>query len=176
MSALLFEEKITANRPEFVAKVRDIAARLRIDPNWLMGTMYFESSLNPKAHNPSGATGLIQFMPGTAQRLGTTTAALAAMSNVQQLDYVYKYFAAAAGRLTNWLDLYLWVFFPIAIGKPDSYVLATTSIPAATIARQNPVFDLNKDAQVTKAEVRAGYLKSLPASYRNYLLAEKKSA
>ena len=44
------------------------------------------------------------------------------------------------------------------------------------IRGQNPVFDLNKDGQVTKAEVRAGYLKALPAAYQAYLSTEKKSA
>lgn len=46
----------------------------------------------------SGATGLIQFMPATAQGMGTTTAALAAMSAVQQLDYVQRYFKPYAAR------------------------------------------------------------------------------
>lgn len=176
MSTLLFEDKISANGPAFAAKVREIAAKLGIDPNWLMGTMYFESKLLATAHNPSGATGLIQFMPGTAHGLGTTTAALAAMSNVAQLDYVYHYFKPATDQLKTWFDLYLWVFFPVAIGKSDSFVLATSRIPAGTIARQNPVFDLNKDGQVTKAEVRAGYLKALPVAYQTYLTTEKKSA
>lgn len=175
MSALLFEDKIPANGPAFAARVREISTALGINPNWLMGIMYFESKLSATARNASGATGLIQFMPSTAANLGTTTAALASMSNVQQLDYVYKYFKPANGKLKTWLDLYLWVFFPVAIGKPDSYVLATSRISASTIARQNPVFDLNKDGQVTKAEVRAGYLKALPPAYQAYLNTEKKS-
>jgi hypothetical protein len=176
MSTLLFEDKIPANGPAFAARVREISTALGIDPNWLMGSMFFESKLNHKVQNPSTkATGLIQFMPRTAINLGTTTDALVAMSNVQQLDYVYKYFKPATGKLKTWFDLYLWVFFPVAIGKADSYVLATPNIPAATIARQNPVFDLNKDGKVTKAEVRAGYLKALPAPYQAYLSTEKKS-
>lgn len=42
----------------------------------------------------SGATGLIQFMPSTAKQLGTTTDKLAAMTEVDQLDYVAKYFVS----------------------------------------------------------------------------------
>jgi hypothetical protein len=176
MSKLLFEDKVPTNGPAFTAKVREISKALGIDPNWLMGAMYLESRLKPQARNAaSGATGLIQFMPRTAQDLGTTTAALAAMSNVQQLDYVYKYFKPAAGRLKTWFDLYLWAFFPIAIGKPDSFVLEAKGLPAATIARQNAGFDLNKDGQITKGEVRAGYLKGMPADYQAYLSTEKKS-
>lgn len=175
MSALLFEEKIPANRPAFAAKVREIASKLGVDPNWLMGTMYFESRLLPTAHNPSGATGLIQFMPSTARDLGTTTAALAKLSNVEQLDYVYKYFKPAAGTLKTWFDLYLWVFYPAAIGKPDNYELGNSPAAKKLIARQNSVFDLNNDGKLTKAEVRAGYLRELPAGYQTYLNTQKKS-
>ena len=176
MAPLLFEDKIPANREAFAVKVRTVAQALGVDPNWLMGTMYFESKLNAAIVNrTSGATGLIQFMPSTARNLGTTTAALATMSNVAQLDYVAKYFKPATGKLKTWFDLYLWVFFPLAIGQPDSYVLQAKYIPAATIAKQNPVFDLNKDLQLTKAEVRAGYLKALPPAYQAYLTTQKKS-
>ena len=177
MSSLLFEEKIPANGPAFAAKVRAVAARLGVDPNWLMGTMYLESGLKPTARNAgTGATGLIQFTPSTARDLGTTTAALAAMSNIEQLDYVYHYFKPKAGALKDWFDLYLWVFFPLAIGKPESFVLKTKYLSAAQIARANPMFDLNRDGKITKAEVRAGYLHTLPLAYQDYLSTEKKSA
>jgi len=175
VAPLLFEDKVSANGPAFAARVRDIATRLGVDPNWLMGTMYFESGLLPTAHNPSGATGLIQFMPSTARDLGTTTAALAKMTNVQQLDYVYAYFKPATGKLKTWFDLYLWVFYPAAIGKPASYVLGNSPGAVNIIARQNPVFDLNHDGQITKGEVEAGYLKSLPVAYQTYLKNQKKS-
>ena len=81
--SLLFEEKVTRNRATFIAKVKSISAKLLIEPDWLMAVMYKESGINEKAVNPNGgATGLIQFMPTTAKSLGTTTAALRAMSNV----------------------------------------------------------------------------------------------
>ena len=52
------------------------------------------------------ATGLIQFMPKTAKNLGTSTQQLFKMSNVQQLDYVYKYFLSAkADYKTNFEHL-----------------------------------------------------------------------
>jgi len=49
----------------------------------------FDSS---NVNDSSGATGLIQFIPKTAADLGTTTADLKAMSVLDQLDYVDKYF------------------------------------------------------------------------------------
>lgn len=52
------------------------AARWGVDYNWLLRVAMCESGLNPNAYNPSGASGLFQFMPGTywafAARIGET--------------------------------------------------------------------------------------------------------
>lgn len=152
---MLYEYLVTENKAAFLAKVQTICATLGINPDWLMFVMKTESGLNHRAVNPTGgATGLIQFMPSTAASLGTTTAKLAAMTNVEQLDYVLKYFKSYAGRLTSVADVYSVVFFPVVIGKPDNYVLETKKLSAALIARQNPIFDLNKNSQITAGEFR----------------------
>src|SRR3546814_8645614 len=82
--------------PEFINEVEAMAARLGTKPEYLMAVMSFETggSFSPaQANNAgSGATGLIQFMPNTAAGLGTSTAALAQMSSVEQLQYVEQYF------------------------------------------------------------------------------------
>jgi soluble lytic murein transglycosylase-like protein len=89
---MLYEEKVTTNKDAFIAKVITISQRLGIEPEWLMQVFVNESGINHQAVNSvSGATGLIQFMPNTATALGTSVAALKAMTNVQQLDWVYKY-------------------------------------------------------------------------------------
>lgn len=152
---MIYEEYIKSNKIEFINKVNAICAKLRIQPEWLMIVMYAESRLNPAALNRNGgASGLIQFMPSTALSLGTTTTALRAMSNVQQLDWVYKYFAPYAGRILNVYDLYLVTFFPVALGKPDNYVMQTTRLSAKVIAKANPGIDLNKDLQITVGEFK----------------------
>ena len=103
-----FENKVTSNKEAFLQKVRLICAKLGIEPDWLMFVMNSESGLNPAAYNPNGgASGLIQFMPDTAKGLGTTTEALRKMSNVAQLDYVYKYFYPYRGKMSSLYDLYL---------------------------------------------------------------------
>lgn len=153
--ALLFEDKVTRNKEAFVDKVKSISAKLLIEPDWLMAVMYKESGLNEKAVNPNGgATGLIQFMPATARSLGTTTAALSTMSNVEQLDYVYKYYKPYITKLNSYPDLYLATFFPVALGKSDDWVLQTSTLSAKTIARANPVIDLNKDDKITVGEFK----------------------
>ncbi len=153
MDALIFENLVTINKDQFIAKVRSIASKLFIDPNWLMAVMYKESGLNHRAVNShGGATGLIQFMPATATGLGTTTQSLLAMSNVDQLDYVYKYFQPYKLKILSYPDLYLITFFPAALSKPIDYIFQTTKLPAAVVARFNPTIDINKDGTITMSE------------------------
>lgn len=169
---IAFENKITANKDAFINKVKSISAALQIDPNWLMGIMYHESGLNHRAVNSIGASGLIQFMPATAAYLGTSAAALREMSNVAQLDYVYKYYKPAAGRFKSAYDLFAYSFLPVAVGKPDGWVFETSKLPASVIAKQNGIFDLNKDGKITIAEYKA-YLRSW--FVKNGIDPEKKS-
>jgi hypothetical protein len=141
--------------PEFKAKVIEICANLAMDPNFLMSAMAFESgeSFSPSVKNPvSSATGLIQFMAATAIGLGTTTAALAAMTAVDQLDFVEKYFNPFNGRLKTIEDTYMAILFPAAIGKDNTFVLF--SKPSKAYA-QNAGLDADKDGNVTKAEAAA---------------------
>jgi soluble lytic murein transglycosylase-like protein len=52
------------------AAIQRAASMTGMDPNVLRAVAYKESSYNPTATNPSGAQGLFQFMPKTAQSLG----------------------------------------------------------------------------------------------------------
>jgi hypothetical protein len=158
----------TTERLAFEKKVRDVAAALKTEPNWLMQVMKAESGLNPAARNTYApfvdgyATGLIQFTPSTARSLGTTTQALEKMSRIEQMDYVYKYLKPYTGKLNSYYDTYLVVFFPAAIGKPDNYVFETKSISRASIAKANPAININKDGLITMAEFKQ-YLKNTVA-------------
>src|SRR5690349_876757 len=70
--------------------IQAAATQYGLDPNYLLRTGQIESSLNPSAVNgSSGAAGLFQFIPSTAQRYG--------LSN--PLDPVAN--ADAAARLTR---------------------------------------------------------------------------
>jgi hypothetical protein len=83
----------------------------------------FDPSVKNRAG--SGATGLIQFMPETAQALGTTTEELARMTPEQQLEYVEKYLAPYKGKLGNLQDAYMAVLSPRAIGQAADAPLFT---------------------------------------------------
>ena len=158
-----FEEYIKENREEFTEKVNNISNELGIEANWLMFVMWFESRLNPKAVNPiSGATGLIQFMPSTARSLGTTTDVLKRMNNVQQLDYVLAYLRPYKGMMKHWIDVYLAVFYPKAIGNPNFVI--TSDI----VAKQNKIFDLNRDSDITVKEIETALRSSMPEKYKKY--------
>lgn len=144
----------------FRDKTRVIAAELGCDPSDLMACMAWESarSFRPDVKNMagSGAVGLIQLMPATASGLGTTTAALEALTAEQQLDWVERYFHPFRGRLHGVADLYMAILWPLGVGKPDSYVLFDKDDrdhPARY--RQNAGLDINHDGHVTKAEAAA---------------------
>lgn len=163
---LVYEDKVTENKTAFIARVREISAALSIKPDWLMALMNHESGLDHRIQNPKGgATGLIQFMPATAKGLGTTTDKLRFMSNVEQLDYVYKYFAPYKGRIRSYSDLYLVTFYPSAMGKPDSYIFGSerSDAWARKVRDQNPGMDLNKDGYITMAEFKAWIYRGIPS-------------
>lgn len=147
----------------FRVKVKQIAANLNVDPNWLMAIMNSESGFSTNVKNPmSTATGLIQFTKATAISLGTTTTKLARMTAVEQLDYVQKYFEQYKGRLTSFTDTYMAVFYPNAMGKPDSFVIATSPSPTYN---GNDGLDSNHDGIITRLEAMA----LVNTSYRNGL-------
>lgn len=167
---MLFENKVTSNKEAFLSEVKSVARKLMIEPDWLMAVMWKESKLNPQAVNPTtNATGLIQFMPSTAQGLGTSVSALKNMSNVEQMEYVYKYYKPYRLKLKSYPDLYLATFFPIALGKNDDWVMQTSSISASTIARQNPAINLNGDNKITVGEFREYCYKQFDSATQNIL-------
>ena len=163
---------------EFVEKVKSIVKNLGMPdltgPSDLMTCIAWESggTFSPSVVNKagSGATGLIQFMPATAIVYFNTDAEiakmsaeqkkaagleackrLAAMSALEQLDYVERYFRPYKGRLKNLGDLYLSILWPAGIGKPDTYVLWDNKSRPTTY-RQNSGLDVNKDGAITRAE------------------------
>lgn len=151
--ALAWGAKVS--RP-FRDAVRAIGARLGVDPNHLMAVMAFETgeTFSPSIRNAagSGAVGLIQFMPATAEKtLGTTSDDLAKLDAVSQLPYVERYLAQFRGRMKDVADVYMAVLWPKGIGIPlDSVLWDAGKWP--TTYRQNAGLDANKDKRITKRE------------------------
>lgn len=153
---------------DFRAKVRSVAAQLKINPDWLMAIMAFETgrTFDPATRNKAGssATGLIQFTSATAIGLGTTTAQLARMTQVEQMDYVYKYFLPYASRCKSLIDTYMAVLYPSAIGKANDYVLFSSPSIAYT---QNAGLDPSHLGYITKQMAAAPVFDELRRG-RNY--------
>ena len=142
----------------FFNNVFEISQRLHCDANALMGVMNSESGVNPSIGNAAGgsAVGLIQFMPRTAQALGTTSVALKNMSAIEQLNYVEKMinYSKKIGGLSSDQNidsatLYTLVFLP-AYAKRD--VLAASG---HKYYEYNKGLDLNKDGVISKADMAA---------------------
>lgn len=156
---LAWEQDVTE---AFKQKVFEMCRNLGCDPNHLMATMAFETgaTFSPSIRNRagSGAIGLIQFMPRTAKGLGTSTAELAKMSAVDQLDFVAKHLEPKAGKLKSLSDVYMSVLLPTKVGKPDHTVLFRRPSKAY---RQNRGLDLDRSGTITKREAAAKIAKLL---------------
>ncbi|QBR00808.1 lytic transglycosylase [Paraburkholderia pallida] len=165
---------------QFKQKVILISQDLGLNPSYLMSAMAFETgeSFRPDIRNAagSGATGLIQFMPSTAANLGTTTAQLAHMTDVEQLDYVKKYFLPKQGKLHTLEDVYCMIFYPKAIGTQNDYIIARKKkINNSGVEVDDPIywqnagFDTGNVGYITKYQIssklREKYRKGMSDGY-----------
>ncbi len=149
-------------------KIRSIAKELGITKTkWLYKIIFIESGFNPKAVNyqrgdPNNsylrvlkgrATGLIQWIPSSAIACGTTTKELYEANISTQLDYIKIYLKLALNgkKVNNFLDLYLAVFSPNAIGKSDSYIIGYKN---SVIVAQNRAYMNKKDSTITKRDIK----------------------
>jgi hypothetical protein len=153
----------------FELKVREVSDELHIPAEWLMAVMYSESRLDPKAVNRkgSGAVGLIQWMPATAEEmLGVTTAEIRKLDAPQQLDHVYTYLDRVRekyGEYQSLTDLYLAILYPRAREAEEScYVMyAKPSIQYV----QNAGLDENHDGRVTISDIDKRMRRLYPTAY-----------
>lgn len=161
---------------EFKNGVLWIEEQIGLDADKLMCCMHFETggTFSPSVKNAAGSsgTGLIQFMRATIEgpqgmlakrpalrKVASSHAALAKLTAVQQLTFVYYYFKAFGNDLSDWSleDVYMAILYPKAIGKPLSWPMPWK---AGSLAyKQNSGLDLNKDKVITKAEAAAGVTK-----------------
>jgi tape measure domain-containing protein len=139
----------------FIQAVEDMARRLGANPAAILNVMAFESGFNAQAVNPrTGASGLLQFMPSTARRLGYDIHDIRRMSALEQVapgGPVERYFQQfGLGKLISDAAAYA----AVAAGR----VLSDT----ATLFRQgslayamNRIWDLNRDARIQQWELGA---------------------
>lgn len=133
--------------------------KLKCKPDDLMAIIKSESGFSTTAKNKSGATGLIQFMPSTAEDLGTTTDALAKMSDSEQMDYVEKYLLRAKkqakfsdDKSLSGGELYGIIFMPGKMRNGDG-VLATRGTKA--FSQNEKALNVNGGDTITVADLDA---------------------
>ena len=154
-------QKLSQQTPDFMRKLGEVAGRLGTDPDYLLNVFARESSLNPMAYNPSGATGLFQLMPMHARKLGLPGGpnnkaafreAVQSRGALGQLDLFYRYITEIVGvdSFKDQASAYASVFMP-------KYV---NSSPDTVIARRgtrnygpNAGLDRNRDGSITKREL-----------------------
>ena len=112
-------------------KLQNIADKHGFTVEELLNVIQKESNFDPTAENPnSSATGLIQFMPKTAEGLGTSIEDISNMEAVDQLDLVDKYFTQNHKKGQH---PYITIAYPRAAKMDMDDVIAT---PDNTIAMQ----------------------------------------
>lgn len=151
----------------FEDKVRDVSGMLGVAPEWLMAVMYSESKFDPGVRNfkGSGATGLIQFMAGTAGEMNISLERLGRMDAVQQLEYVYLYLQTVRDRYGDYsslTDLYLAILYPKARGEEYCYTLYAR--PSKQY-NQNSGLDENKDGRVSVSDIEKRMKRLYPTAY-----------
>ena len=145
----------------FIEGINNVSRKFNVDGNDLLGLMQSESGINPQARNKSGATGLIQFMPATARGIGTSTDDLYNMNRAQQMPWVDRFFSSVRlPRGASAGHLYTSVFLPAYANKPSNFVVARQggandagANKSGSWYSQNSGLDLNKDGQITIAEL-----------------------
>ena len=158
--SILAVKGIQKTSPAFRKKLLQIATDLSTNVDWLAAVISLESGFSPSVANfgnpERGAVGLIQFMPNTAAHLlGISDSQEArkrmqAMGDLEQLDYVRKFYAPFKGRLNSPEDVYMAVFWPIGVGKSSDFIIAKEGSP---VYRENKVFDREKTGVITKRQV-----------------------
>jgi hypothetical protein len=165
--------------------VQALIAMADRNPGWsasgIAGTIASESGfdpsirppINPKTgKRPSSAVGLIQFLDDTAQKLGTSTSALANMSAIEQLTYVEKFFQRNMRKIpTNLADYKLVVLGRgDLVGASDDAVVYSATDPNPKIV---DAYNANKSLDPTdKGYISVGDIRRLMQRYVSPSLGE----
>lgn len=145
---------LTNDPRDWKSQAAAVATQAGLDPKALQGVIQAESGGNPSAQNPSGATGLIQFMPEIAQAMGTTTDAIKKMPVAEQLPLVVQYLKdRGINEKSTQDDMYV----AIAaggnfVGRPDSTVVYPKNSKGW---KANPAWRPADGGDITVADIKA---------------------
>jgi hypothetical protein len=144
---------------QFFDDINPMCDRLQIEPLDMLGVMMAESSVKASAQNPnSNASGLIQFLPSTLQRLGWTGTPqdFRRLAAEDQLPYVERYFQPFVHfGLNNVARVYQVVFLPSSLSlgsSPDTVIVDQNGVNSTAYAG-NRGLDTDNDGTITVGEL-----------------------
>lgn len=127
----------------FYPKLIQITSELGMKPEDLLAIMVSESGIQSDAHNPGGASGLIQFMPESLKGVGYqgTPAEFRQTSGEEQLQYIKRYIQDKmrynGGPFKSGAQYYVANFWPVALKLPG----VQNEDPSTRIVEGNPERD-----------------------------------
>jgi Transglycosylase SLT domain len=151
----------------FYSLLLDACKKNNIPIEFLLNVMYIESGgFKANAHNPEGASGLIQFIPSTLKGLGYTGTPeeFEKLSAEEQVPWIEKFLAnhKMPGGFKSPGQYYCSVFFPVSLQLPGVKNLNFDTI----IVERNPKwYNGMKDGRIQKlsqkykgiAKITAGF-------------------
>ncbi len=145
--------------PAFQREVIDMTGRIGGNPDYWMAVMSFETGGSFSASQPNmaggSAIGLIQFTKGARDIVGKSRDELAAMTAVEQLEYVEMYLRPATGKFVTLSDHYMAVLAPKGMGKPQDFAIYRKNAPTQREREHyaaNSNLDQNEDGTITVGE------------------------
>jgi hypothetical protein len=127
----------------FYPKLIQMTSELGMNPEDLLATMVSESGIQSDAHNPGGASGLIQFIPESLKGVGYqgTPAEFRQTSGEEQLQYIKRYIQDKmkynGGPFKSGAQYYVANFWPVALKLPG----VQSQDPNTRIVEGNPEKD-----------------------------------
>lgn len=145
-------------------KLTSIANKLGVKPDDIRQIFHHESGTNPQSgiKKSKGPVGLLQFTEKTLRdEFKLTRQQVLDMSAEEQLGLVDRYLSKYRGKIKNIYDLSLVTLYPLAIDKPDDFVIGSEVSPAeaAKIGKQN--YGINNGKPFTKAQYKAWVKKNI---------------
>lgn len=120
----------------------------------LLRVMQIESGVCAAEVDPvTRASGCIRFLPSVLRNCGFlgTPEEFNTLPLLNQIPQVRRYLARFLGKLHTLGDTYASVFWPIAVGQADDYVISGDS--HSRVYQLNAVLDLNGDGRILKGEL-----------------------
>jgi hypothetical protein len=140
--------KNTLLDPIFKRRLKQLSEAIKISEASIIKLMTHESGLDSTIKNSIGCVGLIQLCPLNGVQTRTVNGRTYTLEELRynleaQFDVIEDFWIKGykAGKITKPADLYIYNFFPVAAGKPDSFIIQAQGLSATTVANVNPGFN-----------------------------------